>query len=211
MPSTELSQLDGFNKNKDKDEDNISNDSNYNNIIIAPKIVNQYKTIYPFIKKINTFNEHQIEKRQIMIDDDNHVVRYMFTNPNPILIHFNINETFTIIDTLPLMDSILLSSIPVYTIIDSICRDAMILPFLVGKKRYMYSYSHIHITTFFYEHTGDTLEDKMVNQQTFRNKIITIFKKYTKIPEKIYKMLFKRELFFDAETCLKYGFIDKII
>ena len=151
-------------------------------------------------------------KKTVVKSNLNTIVRYMFTNPKPILIHFNINETFSIIDALPLMDSILLSSISIYTIIDSICKDAMILPFLVGKKRYMYKYSHIHLTTFFYEQqTSNTLEDQMINLHTFRNKIIIIFKKYTKLPDKLYKVLFKRELFFDADTCLKYGFIDKII
>ena len=41
----------------------------------------------------------------------------------------------------------------------------------------MYEYSHIHISTFFYEQSGDTLEDKMINQDTFQSKIIKIFKK----------------------------------
>lgn len=187
------------------------NENEFNNILIAPRMVKQYTTIYPFIKLINTYNEHQIEKRQITLDDNNNIVRYMYTNPKPLLIHFNINESFTTIDALPLMDSILLSSVPIYTVIDSICKDSMILPFIVGKQRYMYEYSHIYLSNFFYDQTGDTLEDKMMNRETFQNKILKIFKKYTKIPDSIYKILFKRELFFDAETCLKYNIIDKII
>lgn len=185
--------------------------TSYNNIEIAPTKIIPYKIVYPYIKKINAFNEHRIEKRQITIDDDNTQIRFVYTEPKPILLHFNINETITIIDSLPLMDAIILSKIPIYTIIDSICTDAMILPFLMGKRRYMYEHSHIYITRLFYDHPGDTLEDKMINLQTFQNKIINIFKKYTKMPSEIYKRLFKRELFLDSKTSLEYGLVDKII
>ena len=83
---------------------------------------------------------------------------------------------------------------------------------LVGKKRYMYEHSHVYITKTFYEQSsGVTIEDKMINLTAFRNRITNIFKKYTKLPDEIYKILFKREIFFNAEECLKYGIIDEII
>ena len=110
------------------------------------------------------------------------------------------------------MDTIILSGIPIFTMINGVCKDAILLPFLVGKKRYMYEHSHVYITKTFYEQSsGSTIEDKMTNITTFRNKIISIFKKYTKFPDSIYKTLFKRELFLDADDCLKYGIIDYII
>ena len=110
------------------------------------------------------------------------------------------------------MDTIILSGIPIFTMINGVCKDAILLPFLVAKKRYMYEHSHVYITKTFYEQSsGVTIEDKMINLNAFRNRITNIFKKYTKLPDEIYKILFKREIFFNAEECLKYGIIDEII
>ncbi len=156
-------------------------------------------------------NDHHIERRTI-IQSNNVKDIYLFVNPKPILLQINSNEKIKITDVLPLMDTILLSEIPIFTMIDGVCRDGIVLPFLVGKKRYMYEHSHLYITKTFYEQSsGATIEDKMVNLYAFRNRITNIFKKYTKLPDEIYKILFKREIFFNAEECLKYGIIDKII
>ena len=43
--------------------------------------------------------------------------------------------------------------------------------------------------------------------ETIRN----IYVKHTKIPKKQLNDILKRDLWFDAETCLKYGLIDEII
>ena len=152
-----------------------------------------------------------IERRSLVQSDGIRDI-YLFVNPKPILLHINSNEQIKIIDVLPLMDTILLSGIPIFTMINGVCKDAILLPFLVGKKRYMYEHSHVYITKTFYEQSsGVTIEDKMVNLNAFRNRITNIFKKYTKLPDEIYKILFKREIFFNAEECLKYGIIDEII
>ena len=184
----------------------------YNNIVFSPTDVTNFRITYNVIRKINLLNDHQVEKRQF-VDSRNQVKDiYMHVEPKPILLHINSNELIRILDALPLMDTILLSSISINTIIDGVCRDAMLLPFIVGKKRFMYKHSHVYITNFFYEQgTGSTIEDKMINITTFRNRITNIFKKYTKLSDEIYKSLFKREIFFNAEDCLKFGIVDHII
>ena len=138
---------------------------------------------------------------------------YVFVNPLPILLHINVNDKLSILDALPLMDTILQSTIEIYTIIDGICKNTIILPFIVGKKRYMYKNAHIYITKSFFETTEKniSIEDKMINLNTFKNNITKIFKKYTKFTPEIYKNLYKRELFFNAEEALKFGLIDEII
>ena len=194
-------------------EDNTKfNEYNYNNIYFSPTEIINFKVVYPIIKQITALNEHSVERRQL-VNKYNHTNDYYINvTPKPILLHINLNDIIKIVDALPLMDTILLSNIPIITVIDGVCRDSMILPFLVGKKRLMYKHSHIYLTTYFYEQgSGSTIEDKMTNITTFRNKIINIFKKYTKFPDKIYSTLFKRELFLDADDCLKYGIIDHII
>lgn len=194
-------------------------ESKYNNLYFSPEIVETYKTTVDIIKKIYYYNNHLIDKRLATdlpddwekLKDTSHYT-YIFVDPSPILLHINTNHRISIIDTFPLMDTILLSKVPIYTIIDSVCRDTMLLPFLVGKKRYMYENAHIYFTTNFYDPVGNTsLEDKLNNLTTISKKITSIFKKYTKLPPDIYKIIFKRELFLNAEDCLKYGIIDCII
>ena len=125
------------------------NEYEYNNIIFSPTEVVNYRITYNAIKRIILLNDHHIERRQFITSNNQVRDAYMFVNPKPILLHINSNELIRILDALPLMDTILLSSIAIYTIIDGVCRDAMLLPFLVGKKRYMYEHSHIYITNFF--------------------------------------------------------------
>jgi len=193
-------------------KDNKFNEYDYNNIYFSPTEITNFKVVYPIIKEITSFNNHTVERRQLINKHNQTKDYYVNVTPKPILLHINLNDVIKIVDALPLMDTILLSNVPIMTIIDGVCRDSLILPFLVGKKRYMYKHSHIYLTTFFYEQSsGSTIEDKMTNITTFRNKIISIFKKYTKFPDSIYKTLFKRELFLDADDCLKYGIIDYII
>lgn len=194
------------------DDHNKFNEYDYNNIYFSPSEIISFRVVYPIIKQITAFNEHTVERRQLVNKYNQTKDYYINVTPKPILLHINLNDVIKIVDALPLMDTIILSNIPIMTVIDGVCRDSMILPFLVGKKRFMYKHSHIYLTTYFYEQgTGSTIEDKMTNITTFRNKIINIFKKYTKFPDKIYSTLFKRELFLDADDCLKYGIIDHII
>lgn len=189
----------------------LSEYDNFNNIYFEPTKVNNFRITYPVIKKINLLNDHNIERRSLVQSDGIRDI-YLFVKPKPILLHINSNEQIKIIDVLPLMDTIILSGIPIFTMINGVCKDGILLPFLVGKKRYMYEHSHVYITKTFYEQSsGVTIEDKMINLNAFRNRITNIFKKYTKLPDEIYKILFKREIFFNAEECLKYGIIDEII
>lgn len=194
------------------------NESNYNNIFFAPISADTYRTTFTTIRAISSYNNHTVDKRlgpEVRSDWKqlpDTFFAYIFVKPMPILLHINTNCKISIVDTFPLMDTILLSKIPVYTIIDSVCRDTMLLPFVVGKERYMYENAHIYFTTTFFESVGSSsIEDKMNNLTAIGKKILTIFKKYTKFPPEIYKDLFKRELFLNADDCLKYGIIDYII
>ena len=160
------------------------------------------------IKKIHeNTNDNTNDNQSILMDN------YIFTNPFPILLHINSNKSINIVDAFPLMDSImLLNRIQVSTVIDSVCKDSLILPFLVGKKRYISEYAHIYITPSFYDSSGmSSIKDKMNNLITIKKKILKIFKKYTKFSKEIYKNLFKREIFLTTGDCIKYGIADKII
>ena len=51
----------------------------------------------------------------------------------------------------------------------------------------------------------------MDNCDLFMSIIMDIYTEHTKIPKKKLNEILKRDLWFDAETCLEYGLIDEII
>ena len=55
------------------------------------------------------------------------------------------------------------------------------------------------------------MQDKMDNCDRFMEMIIDIYKEHTKIPKKELNNILKHDLWWDAETCLKYGLIDEIV
>ena len=57
----------------------------------------------------------------------------------------------------------------------------------------------------------EDLKDDMQNSQMFMDTIYKIYEEHTKIPKNTLKEILKRDIYFDAKTCLKYGLVDKIL
>ena len=55
------------------------------------------------------------------------------------------------------------------------------------------------------------MKDDMENAEALMETIREIYIEHTKIPKKTLNQLLKKDLWFDAETCLEYGLVDKII
>ena len=55
------------------------------------------------------------------------------------------------------------------------------------------------------------MQDKMENCDRFMKMIMDIYKEHTEIPAKQMSNMLKHDLWWDAETCLKYGLVDEII
>jgi len=51
----------------------------------------------------------------------------------------------------------------------------------------------------------------MTNNELLMRTITDIYTQYTRIPKKKLKEMLKRDLWWDAKTCLEYGLIDDII
>ena len=54
-------------------------------------------------------------------------------------------------------------------------------------------------------------EDEMENLKRLMKMIKDIYKEYTRLPMKNLDEILKHDLWFDAETCLKYGLVDEIL
>jgi ATP-dependent Clp protease protease subunit len=84
---------------------------------------------------------------------------------------------------------------------------------VVAEKRYIHRNSFMLIHQLSsgmwgkFEELKDSIENCEILMQTIRD----IYGKHTQIPKKKLDEILKRDLWFDADTCLKYGLVDEII
>ena len=55
------------------------------------------------------------------------------------------------------------------------------------------------------------MKDDMENSEMLMAKIKKIYRDNCKIPEDVLENILKRDIWWDAETCLRYGLVDEII
>ena len=102
---------------------------------------------------------------------------------------------------------------PVVTIIDGCAASAATLMSVVGARRLMnkHSFMLIHQLSSGMWGKFEDLKDDLANCELFMATIKGIYEEHTTIPKKKLAELLKRDLWWDAQTCLEYGLIDEII
>ena len=102
--------------------------------------------------------------------------------------------------------------IPVYTIIEGKAASAATIISIAGTKRFITqnSYMLIHQLSTFFGGNYQQLEDEFENSKKCMEKIIEIYKTYTKINKKKLPGILKHDLYWDAEECLANGLVDEI-
>ena len=111
------------------------------------------------------------------------------------------------------MDTILRTKVPVHTYVDGFAASAATFLSVVGEKRFMSrnSYMLIHqLSTNFWGKYSE-FEDEKQNLDLMMTTIKNVYKEYTQVPMKKLDEILKHDLMWDANLCLKYGLIDKII
>ena len=102
---------------------------------------------------------------------------------------------------------------PVNIYVDGFAASAASLITVCGDNRYMTKNSAMLI----HQLTGATsgkfneLKDEMTNLNFFMNKVRNIYLENTKLNSSVLDNLLSSDVWLDAETCLAYGLIDKII
>ena len=102
---------------------------------------------------------------------------------------------------------------PVDVHVDGFAASAASLITVCGNNRYMTKNSAMLI----HQLTGATsgkfneLKDEMTNLNFFMNKVKNIYLENTKLNSSVLDNLLASDVWLDAETCLAYGLIDKII
>jgi ATP-dependent Clp protease protease subunit len=111
------------------------------------------------------------------------------------------------------MDSILMSKVPVVTIVDGAAASAATFLSIVGSQRLIKRNSYILMHQLSSGHWGtyENLKDDMENMDKFMATVKGIYKQFTKLPAKKINEILKHDIWFSATEAKEYGLVDEII
>ena len=119
----------------------------------------------------------------------------------------------SLLDCFAAIDNVRSSKAQIHSIIEGSAASAATLISVVAPRRSITksSFMLIHQLSGGMWGKFEDMKDDMQNCNVFMDKIYEIYGQYTKIPKNTLKEILKRDIYFDAKTCLKYGLVDKII
>ena len=171
-----------------------------------------FNNIYLYTEGLSSNNTFSISFDTIT------VIQFILSKNNgnnrtkPILLHLNdVGQFPDINDVIPLINTIILSSIPIYSIIEGTTITMGLLVNIVCYQRLIYKNAYITIDFVETWERAEKYEDVKENTELFRKIIKDILKKYTKLPQNILNNIFKKKYLFTPKDCIKYGICDEII
>jgi len=128
----------------------------------------------------------------------------------PIYLHIN-SLGGVVFDAMTAIDAMQSCKVPVHTIIEGSTASAGTLISVFGKKRYMRpnAYMLIHQLSAGAWGKMAELEDDFENNKILMDKIMNIYKEHADIPKKQLGEILKHDLWWNFDTCKKYGLIDE--
>lgn len=164
-------------------------------------------TIY-FYSPLTEESALELEKKLIALN----TINIKQDKRTPIHLHI---QSFggSLFHTLYLIDLIQKMETPVYTYVDGFSASAGTLLSVVGKKRFISKHSImlIHQLSGGFQGKYFEMKDESENLELLMNMILDIYMNTTKLDKKHLIELLHRDLWLNAETCLKYGLVDEII
>ena len=132
--------------------------------------------------------------------------------PKPIFLHISDEGQFNnLFEILPIINTILLSTIPIYSVIDGPIRESSLLYSMLCHKRFIYEYAYITIDLVSTWVPAFKYEDVIANTKVNRGIILELFKKYARLPKTTLDNLFKERFYFSAKDAVKYGLCDEVL
>tara|TARA_R110002096_G_scaffold385021_1_gene578864 strand:+ start:174 stop:905 length:732 start_codon:yes stop_codon:yes gene_type:complete len=141
-----------------------------------------------------------------------HTATVLECEPANIFLHIN-SHGGDLFAGLAAMDEIRKSRIPIISIVDGCAASAATLMTIAASKRQInkHAYMLIHQLSSGMWGKYREMKDEIENLDNMMITIRDIYMEYTKIPKKKLDEILDHDLWFDAETCLKYGLVDEII
>jgi len=184
---------------------NLIKKTNFNNLYFYGKS-NENNSCYHQRKTLGL--------QYILSFDDNNKNKTLknIGSPKPILIHINeASDTKDIYELLPIINTISVAKLPIYSIIKSPTTQNSLLYSVLCYKRFITENSIVMIDFISLFDFSKKHENTIVNVSYMRNIIKNIFIEYTKLPKNIINNLFTKRFSFSAKECVKYGICDEII
>ena len=151
---------------------------------------------------------------RVMLRQSESTLGNSFYGESPIMLHIK-SYGGSVFAGLAGMDTILdiKKRVPVYTIVEGCSASAGTFLSCVGTKRFMRKHAWMLIHQLSSGFWGKYMEikDEVDNLDRLMDTIKTVYKEHTKVPMKEIDGILKRDIWWDANTCLKYGLIDEII
>ncbi len=130
----------------------------------------------------------------------------------PIVLYIN-SPGGCVFSGLSAMDHILSLKVPVHTVADGLCCSAATFMFLAGEKRFIKPHAHVLIHQISQESEWvrfEDMKDELKNLEKLMNHVIEIYRDATALPEVKLKRMMKRDMYLDAEDCIRYKIADEI-
>jgi len=133
-------------------------------------------------------------------------------NPIPIELHIN-SYGGSVFAGFSSVDYIERSKLPVISVIDGCAASAATIMSVVAGHRQINknAFMLIHQLSSGMWGNFEQLKDDFKNTEMLMNRIREIYEEHTKIPKAKLNKILKHDLWWDAQTCLKYGLVDEII
>ena len=133
-------------------------------------------------------------------------------DPRKIFLHIN-SYGGSVFAGFSSVDYIRNSKVPTVSVVDGCAASAATIMSVTANHRQInkHAYMLIHQLSSGMWGKYQAQKDTMENNDRLMKMIIDIYEEHTKIPKKELDNLLKRDLWWDAETCLKYGLVDEII
>jgi len=137
---------------------------------------------------------------------------YKLDSPPKIYLHIN-SYGGSVFAGFSSVDYIKTSPVPVVSVIDGCAASAATIMSVVADQRLMHEHAFMLIHQLSSGMWGkfEAMKDDMKNNELLMEKIIGIYEEHTKVPKTKLSQILKRDLWWDAKTCLKYGLIDDIV
>ena len=129
----------------------------------------------------------------------------------PIYLHINSNGGF-IFAANSVIDLIINSNVPIYSIVEGACASAATLISIVCKKRYIRPNSHMLVHQLSGCATGkmSEIDDEHANLTKLTNRMKDIYLEYTKMSKKTLTVLMKQDIWLDSDESIRNGLVDEL-
>jgi len=129
----------------------------------------------------------------------------------PIYLHINSNGGF-IFAANSIVDLIINSNVPIYSIIEGACASAATLISIVCNKRYIRKHSHmlVHQLSSVVIGKMNEIDDEHANLTKLTEQMKNIYLEHTKMNNKTLTALMKKDLWLDSNECLRHGLADEL-